>query len=543
MPLVLPAPTRSTASTSNDNNTNNNESNAHMDIPDPSPLADLIDRSIKRTHEVFLANFSTEVPVDPPSQRIKLATKMMDEYAHVRELPAVVTAQTKAKAAAAKAAAAASMPPPSSKPSGSASSSSAAAGGYKGVVYMSQEAFLGSTILTKLHSSQTGGDSQNIVQSLISDIADTSTSKRPTTTSTALTIRGTPAKPEAGSSSSLTALVRIKDPRKIPRPDWHAPWKLMRVISGHLGWVRSIAVDPSNEWFATGAGDRVIKIWDLASGVLKLTLTGHIASVRGLAVSNRHPYLFSGGEDKMVKCWDLEYNKVIRHYHGHLSGVYSLALHPTLDVLVTGGRDSTARVWDMRTKAQIFALTGHQATVTDIKTQEADPQIITASSDSTVKLWDLAAGRTMSTLTHHKKGVRALATNPNEFTFVSGSSDNIKQWKCPEGSFIQNLSGHNAIINTMCVNNDNVLFSGGDNGSMYFWDYRSGYNFQTAETIVQPGSLESENGIFCSAFDRTGLRLITGEGDKTIKIWKEDERATPETHPINFKPEINRPKY
>jgi pleiotropic regulator 1 len=27
-------------------------------------------------------------------------------------------------------------------------------------------------------------------------------------------------------------------------------------------------------------------------------------------------------------------------------------------------------------------------------------------------------------------------------------------------------------------------------------------------------------------------RLITAECDKTIKIWKEDENATPETHPI-----------
>lgn len=56
------------------------------------------------------------------------------------------------------------------------------------------------------------------------------------------------------------ALVRIKDQRQVPRPQWHAPWKLMRVISGHLGWVRAVAVDPSNEWFATGAGDRLIKV-------------------------------------------------------------------------------------------------------------------------------------------------------------------------------------------------------------------------------------------------------------------------------------------
>jgi pleiotropic regulator 1 len=96
-----------------------------------------------------------------------------------------------------------------------------------------------------------------------------------------------------------------------PRPDWHPPWKLQRVISGHLGWVRALAVEPNNQWFASGAGDRTIKIWDLASGHLRLTLTGHISTVRGLAVSPRHPYMFSCGEDKMVKCWDLETNKVV----------------------------------------------------------------------------------------------------------------------------------------------------------------------------------------------------------------------------------------
>ena len=135
----------------------------------------------------------------------------------------------------------------------------------------------------------------------------------------------------AGPGTQLTQSLSTDSTRKIQiaqqaKPEWHAPWKLMRVISGHLGWVRALAVEPNNQWFASGAGDRTIKIWDLATGGLKLTLTGHISTVRGLAVSDRHPYLFSCGEDKMVKCWDLETNKVIRHYHGHLSGVYTLAL-------------------------------------------------------------------------------------------------------------------------------------------------------------------------------------------------------------------------
>lgn len=73
---------------------------------------------------------------------------------------------------------------------------------------------------------------------------------------------------------------------KWPRPAWHAPWRLYRVVSGHLGWVRSVAFDPGNEWFATGSSDRTIKLWDLASGTLKITLTGHIEQVnRALRMS------------------------------------------------------------------------------------------------------------------------------------------------------------------------------------------------------------------------------------------------------------------
>lgn len=327
------------------------------------------------------------------------------------------------------------------------------------------------------------------------------------------------------------------------RPEWHAPWRLMRVIAGHGGWVRCASVDVSNEWFVTGSADRTVKVWDLASGQLKLTLPGHVASVRAVVVSPRHPYLFSASEDKEIKCWDLEYNRVIRNYHGHLSAVYTLSLHPTIDVLVSGGRDSSVRVWDMRTKKQIHLLEGHSDTVHTVVTQDAEPQVVSGSADAQVRLWDLAAGRCRTTLTNHKKAVRALAIHPEEYTFVSGSADNIKKWKFPQGDFVENLSGHRAIINTLSVNRDGVLVSAADNGTMQFWDYKSGYRFQELGTTVQPGSLTSEAGIFASTFDQTGSRLITCEADKTIKIWKEDENATPETHPIDWKPNRNKTKF
>lgn len=225
----------------------------------------------------------------------------------------------------------------------------------------------------------------------------------------------------------------------------------------------------------------------------------------------------------MVKCWDLEQNKVIRHYHGHLSAVYTMALHPTLDVLVTGGRDAAVRVWDMRTKQAIHVMTGHTATVADVKCQDSDPQIISGSMDSTIRLWDLVAGKTMTQLTHHHKSVRSLTIHPTEYSFASGSAggNNIKKWKFPDGDFVFNFAGHNSIINTVNVNEDGVFYSGADDGSQCFWDWKTGLPFQTIQDKPQPGSLDAESGIFCSTFDRSGSRLITGQADKTIRIFKE----------------------
>lgn len=53
--------------------------------------------------------------------------------------------------------------------------------------------------------------------------------------------------------------------------------------------------------------------------------------------------------------------------------------------------------------------------------------------------------------------------------------------------FLQNFSGHNSVVNCMAINEDGVAVSCGDNGTMNFWDYKTGYCFQESKTIVQPG--------------------------------------------------------
>ena len=62
-----------------------------------------------------------------------------------------------------------------------------------------------------------------------------------------------------------------------------------------------------------------------------------------------------------------------------------------------------------------------------------------------------------------------------------------------DGKFLQNLSSHNSVINALSINEDGIIASGGDDGTLHFSDYKTGYNFQKIKSVAQPGEL-----ILCS---------------------------------------------
>lgn len=467
-------------------------------------LKDAVRLSLKRTYDMFVGNVEMKRPEDPKAAELMLQIKINDEYGHLQDAPDHADMSTGAYAGAT---AAITGPGPALALTGGEVGDAQAGPGRPGepkALGPSQPAGSGNTLLPGM---QTQGMQDAIVA--------------------------------MGGSTRNSQILAIRNRPEIPKPVWHPPWKLMRVHSGHEGWVRSVKVDPTNEWFASCANDRLIKIWDLASGTLKVSLTGHIMNVRDICISDRHPYLFSASEDCEVKCWDLEQNMVVRNYHGHLSGVYIVTLHPTLNLLCTGGRDGTVRIWDIRTRHAVHVLAGHTAAISSVVTQASEPQIISGAMDRMVRLWDLAAGKCAVTLTNHKKSVRALAVHPSEYTFVSCASDNNKVWKMPNGKFERNIAGSGSIVNSCVIRpseaGSSVLITAQDNGQLNFWDWRSGHKFQTHETIPQPGSMSSENGVFSLCLDMSGSRLLTGECDKTIKIYKEDPNATEESHPLQYK--------
>lgn len=303
---------------------------------------------------------------------------------------------------------------------------------------------------------------------------------------------------------------------------WAPRFKLNKVISGHKGWVRSIDVDLSNNFFASGSSDKLIKFWDLSSGILKLTLTGHVAAVRKVLFSEKHPFLFSCSEDKTMKCWDLEQNRIVRNYARHSSGIYCLDIHPRLDIVATGSRDGSVVLWDIRTRESIHLFKNHKAAISSIIMQSVEPQLITGSYDRTIRTWDIIAGKLRDTLTHHIKPIRALAKHPIHYSFLSAGADCIKVWEGENSTYLKDLSSSKSIINTIAVKsqeNNSIILAGCDNGQLHFWDYETGTLYDTIQSNIQPGSVEAENSILDCSFDRTESILITAECDKTIKIW------------------------
>ncbi|KAA6365009.1 MAG: putative WD repeat protein Prp5, partial [Streblomastix strix] len=184
-------------------------------------------------------------------------------------------------------------------------------------------------------------------------------------------------------------------------------------------------------------------------------------------------------------------------------------------------------------------------------------------------MWDLRTGRILDELTYHKKGVKSLVNNPFEFTFASGGADNVKKYafsqnkyqiedsnemkaeKEGQNSVIQNQFGQSLVgtqylgnidncgetVNSLSLNEDGVLAGGCKDGSLCFWDYRTGYLFEKINDITQQvGTQDFEKCINACSFDRSGTRLITANSDKSIKIFIEDEKSTPKTNPIEWTP-------
>ena len=79
----------------------------------------------------------------------------------------------------------------------------------------------------------------------------------------------------------------------------------LRTIKGHTDCIYAVAFSPDGKTLATSSYDKLIKLWDVATGKEIRTLKDHIDAIYALAFTPDGKRLVSGAADRTVKVWDV----------------------------------------------------------------------------------------------------------------------------------------------------------------------------------------------------------------------------------------------
>ncbi len=80
----------------------------------------------------------------------------------------------------------------------------------------------------------------------------------------------------------------------------------MRNSAAHGGIVVSTRFSPDTRWIVSGGTDKVVRIWDAATGELRKSLIGHTSVINDVVFSPDGRLLASTGWDKTVRIWRLD---------------------------------------------------------------------------------------------------------------------------------------------------------------------------------------------------------------------------------------------
>jgi WD40 repeat protein len=100
-------------------------------------------------------------------------------------------------------------------------------------------------------------------------------------------------------------------------------------------------------WVATCSHDKIIKIWNVETGVLANKLEGHTGYVQSLIFLREANKLVSSSSDETIRVWDLaDFTAIIlREHKGRIRPLLNLF---DRGCFASGGDDATVRVWNLK---------------------------------------------------------------------------------------------------------------------------------------------------------------------------------------------------
>ncbi len=173
---------------------------------------------------------------------------------------------------------------------------------------------------------------------------------------------------------------------------WEIGSKEPRVFTGHGDSIYSLAFNPAGDKLVTASYDKLLILWDVASGKLGQTLKHHTAAVFAVAFSPDGKTLASASADQTLKLWNVETGQRIATLSEATKGLNAVAFHPKGHELAAAGIDKMIRIyeWNGTTAKLKRSSVAHDAPILSLVYSPDGATIFTGSEDLRLKAWDAA---------------------------------------------------------------------------------------------------------------------------------------------------------
>lgn len=276
--------------------------------------------------------------------------------------------------------------------------------------------------------------------------------------------------------------------------------------------------------------DGALKVWDTRTGKLIHTFEGHLAGISAIAWSPDGETIATGADDKLIRLWNVLTGKAHpKAFSGHHNYVYSLAFSPKGNILVSGSYDEAVFLWDVRSAKVMRQLPAHSDPVAGVDVCFDGTLIASCSSDGLIRIWDTMTGQCLRTLVHDDNpAVMSVRFSPNgKYVLAWSLDDCVRLWDYVEGRCIKTYQGHINRKYSLCGAfgtysapggpPEAFAVSGSEDGSILCWDVVS-------KKVLQRIQGHTDVVLCVDTTEFAGKRLLASCGlDRTVRLWEEED--------------------
>ena len=292
-------------------------------------------------------------------------------------------------------------------------------------------------------------------------------------------------------------------------------------LSGHTDGVFCMCKHPTKlSVLLSGSCDGEIKLWSLASRECTGTITGHTSFVRGLCMNQEGSHFVSIGDDKIIKQWsyrdeisDTEWEPVSTILgKGVLMGIDH---HRSEPIFVTCG--DKVEVWDEGRSEPVSSFSWGVDSISHVKFNPVETNVIASCcSDRAIALYDIRQSTPLRKVILSLRS-NSICWNPMEayhFTVANEDSNlysfDMRRLDKPVNMYVDHV---NAVLDVDYSPTGREFVSGSFDKTLRIFRVNERHSREVYHT-------KRMQRIFCVKWSGDSTYILSGSDETNIRLWK-----------------------